>query len=366
MGFGPSPLENLAVTALPESTFWNGKRVLLTGHSGFKGSWLSFWLARLGAKVAGVSLPPVSEPNLFHLARIGELMESRWVDVREESAIARIFEESQPEVVFHLAAQSLVRLGYDDPVGTFTTNVVGTLNILEAARRIPSVKSVVVVTTDKVYLNLEENRPFQESDSLGGRDPYGASKAASEMVVSCYRDSFYRTADIGLAAARAGNVIGGGDWSTDRILPDAVRAWGRGETLLVRNPKATRPWQHVLEPLAAYLRLAEFLWSTPEASADFNFGPDSSANASVEDVVLQARDAFGGGEVQWGAQPDHKYEAHTLSLDNSKARELLGVRPHWDLPGSISRTMSWYRRQLDGEDARKLCEEDLEAFCSLK
>jgi CDP-glucose 4,6-dehydratase len=364
MGLRQSPLENLAVTAFSDSTFWNGKRVLLTGHSGFKGAWLAFWLSRLGAKVTGVSLPPAAEPNLFFLLRLEELVDSRWVDVRDLSKVGAVLREAAPEVVFHLAAQSLVRPGYRDPETTFTTNFNGTLSVLENARQSPTVKSVVIVTTDKVYRNNDSGRLFREEDSLGGRDPYSASKAAAEMLVSCYRNAFYESAGIGLAAARAGNVIGGGDWSEDRILPDAVRAWGNDGTLEVRNPGSTRPWQHVLEPLCGYLSLAERLFHHPAASSDFNFGPDPQDVATVRDVVEIAREAFGRGKIAWGVKRDALHEAGALALDNSKAKEALGIAPVWSLQTAVERTMRWYRHQLEGDDARSLCEQDIEAFLS--
>ncbi len=364
MGLRKGSLENLAVTAFPDPTFWNGKRILLTGHSGFKGAWLAFWLSRLGAKVTGVSLPPAAEPNLFSLLRLEELVDSHWVDVRDLPKVGAVLREAAPDVAFHLAAQSLVRPGYRDPETTFTTNFNGTLGILENARHSPSVKSVVIVTTDKVYRNNDSGLPFREDDSLGGRDPYSASKAAAEMLVSCYRDAFYQPASIGLGAARAGNVIGGGDWSEDRILPDAVRAWGTGATLEVRNPESTRPWQHVLEPLCGYLSLAERLFHDPAASLDFNFGPDPGDDATVRDVVEIARDAFGRGEMAWGVKRDALHEAGELALDNSKAKEALGIAPVWSLQTAVDRTMRWYRHQLEGEDARSLCERDIEAFLS--
>jgi CDP-glucose 4,6-dehydratase len=364
VGFRKGSLENLAVTAFPDSTFWNGKRVLLTGHSGFKGAWFAFWLSRLGAKVTGVSLPPAAEPNLFSLLRLEELVDSRWMDIRDLPKVGAVLSEAAPDVVFHLAAQSLVRPSYRDPETTFTTNFNGTLGILENARQSPTVKCVVIVTTDKVYRNNGSGRPFREDDSMGGRDPYSASKAAAEMLVSCYRNAFYQPAGIGLAAARAGNVIGGGDWSEDRILPDAVGAWGPGATLEVRSPEATRPWQHVLEPLGGYLRLAERLFHDHAASSDFNFGPDPGDNATVRDVVEIARKAFGRGEVAWGVKRDALHEAGVLALDNSKAKDVLGIAPVWNLQTAVERTMRWYRHQLEGDDTRSLCEQDIEAFLS--
>lgn len=349
---------------MPHSAFWQGKKVLLTGHTGFKGAWLAFWLARLGAKLTGLSLPPATSPNLFPLLRLEQMVDSRWIDVRNLPEVGNVFREVEPDVVFHLAAQSLVRPGYKDPTTTFTTNFNGTLSILENARRSPTVKSLVVVTTDKVYRNNDSGYPFSEDDALGGRDPYSASKAAAEMLISCYRNAFYQSAGIGLAAARAGNVIGGGDWSEDRIFPDAVRAWGDGAKLEVRNPEATRPWQHVLEPLYGYLSLAERIFRDPAASADFNFGPDPQDVASVRDVVKIAREAFGRGEVAWGIKRDTLHEAKALALNNSQVRDVLGVAPVWNLQTAVERTMRWYRHHLEGKDARLLCELDLDAFLS--
>jgi CDP-glucose 4,6-dehydratase len=344
------------------SEFYKGKRVFVTGHSGFKGSWLCLMLQRFGAVWSGLSILPETKPNLFELARIQQVGVNSFVDVRDAYAVAKALTDFQPEIVFHLAAQPLVRRSHRDPVETFTTNVAGTVHVLEAARLCFSVKSVVVITTDKVYRNNENGAAFAEEDSLGGHDPYSASKAAAEMVVQSFRQSFYSHLGKGLAAARAGNVIGGGDWSEDRILPDAVRAWGAGETLEVRNPEATRPWQHVLEPLWGYLCLAEAIYQNPNASTDFNFGPDLKDVATVREVVEIAQAVFGRGDIAWGVKRDTLHEAKALALDNSKAKAQLGIRPVWNLQEAVSRTMSWYRRQADGENARALCEQDIEAF----
>lgn len=351
---------------LPRPEFWKGRRVLLTGHSGFKGTWLSLWLARMGAEVTGLSLPPQSSPNLHVLAEIGDFVQEHWCDLREASGVLSVVREAEPEIVIHLAAQALVRPSYLDPAGTFATNVQGTVNVLEAARTVKSVRVVVAVTTDKVYRNDERGQPFKEDDPLGGGDPYSASKAAAEMVISSYRRSFLGPAGVGVAAARAGNVIGGGDWSADRILPDAVRAWGNGKVLRVRNPASTRPWQHVLEPLAGYLKLAEMLVEKPELDEAFNFGPSAGEVATVRDVVMEARKSFNRGEVEWGATQDDFHEARALALDNSRARVILGIRPVWTWAESVRRTMQWYKRLLDGENARALCEEDINAYCLRK
>ena len=336
----------------------------MTGHSGFKGSWLCLLLERLGAQVAGCSLPPETTPNLFSLARIDTIVDGRWTDIRDFDGVSKALLSFGPDIVLHLAAQPLVRRGHRAPRETFETNVMGTLNVLEAARACDSVRAVVAVTTDKVYRNGEDGRAFKETDALGGHDPYSASKAGAEMLAAAYRYSFFAKEGKALACARAGNVIGGGDWSEDRILPDAIRAWAESRTLEVRSPGSTRPWQHVIEPLCGYLCLAEAIFANPFAASDFNFGPEQEDVASVREVVNIAREAFGRGEIAWGVKRDALHEAKTLALDNTKAKENLGIFPVWGLQTAVERTMRWYRRQLDGEDARALCEEDIAAFFS--
>jgi CDP-glucose 4,6-dehydratase len=316
----------------------------------------------MGAIVSGVSLQPATSPNLFSLLGLESSVENNWLDIRNEESVRGVFERFQPEVVLHLAAQALVRPSYSAPMETFSTNIIGTLHVLEAARKTASVRSVVAVTTDKVYQNHEKGLAFEESDPLGGHDPYSASKAGAEMVISSYRKSFFQAAGIGLASARAGNVIGGGDWSVDRILPDAVRAWSTSQPLVVRNPRATRPWQHVLEPLAGYLCLAEHIFARPESAQDFNFGPDVSDVATVKEVVTQAQKSFGGGDIEWGSVPDGLHEAQALTLDNTKAKGMLGIHPVWNLETAVARTMSWYRLQISGHSVVDLCEEDLQDY----
>ena len=341
---------------------FSGKKVLVTGHSGFKGSWLCLLLDRLGAQIAGCSLPPETTPNLFSLARIGTIVDSRWTDIRDFDGVSKALRSFTPDIVLHLAAQPLVRRGHRQPRETFETNMMGTVNVLEAARACDSVRAVVAVTTDKVYRNGEDGRAFKETDALGGHDPYSASKAGAEMVAAAYRHSFFGKQGKALSSARAGNVIGGGDWSEDRILPDAVRAWAESGTLEVRSPDSTRPWQHVIEPLCGYLCLAEAILADPSAASDFNFGPEKENVATVREVVNLARETFGRGDIAWGVKRDALHEAATLALDNTKAKEALGVFPSWGLQTAVRRTMNWYRRQLDGEDGRALCEEDIEAF----
>ncbi|WP_105404087.1 CDP-glucose 4,6-dehydratase [Neorhizobium sp. T7_12] len=356
-------MENLAVTggARPDRGFWAGKRVVLTGHTGFKGAWLSIWLGRLGAEVTGIALPPETQPSLFALAR-PDLKEGHFQDIRDAARLAELVRSASPEIVMHLGAQALVRPSYQDPLGTFATNVLGTANLLEAVRSVPSTRVIVAITTDKVYRNLEHAFPYRETDHLGGHDPYSASKAASEIVIASYRDSFLREKGVAVASARAGNVIGGGDWSADRLLPDAVRAWQSGNTLSVRRPEAKRPWQHVLEPLSAYLVLAERLWSDPAIGDAFNFGPISHEAAPVRQVIEIARTSFGRGEVQYGDGTEGPHEAGWLALETAKARHMLDIEPRWSLAEAVDRTMKWYRAQNDDADARALCEAEIAEY----
>lgn len=342
--------------------FWAGKRVLVTGHTGFKGAWLVLWLQQLGAQVTGLSLPPDTTPSLFHLARIDKLCDSRIADIRNAKDTASVIAAARPEIVFHLAAQALVRASYASPLDTFAINVQGTAQVLNALRGIDSVRAVVAITTDKVYENHGAGYPFRESDPLGGHDPYSASKAAAELVIACYRDAFLAAQGVAVASVRAGNVIGGGDWAKDRLLPDAVRAWGADTPLSIRNPDSIRPWQHVLEPLAGYLRLAERLWQEPALAGAYNLGPDTHTSASVRDVVTLARQTYGRGDVEWGQVNKGPHEAAALTLEIAKARNVLGIQPRWPLAESVRRTMTWYKRQGMGEDAAALCRCDIADF----
>jgi len=348
--------------AKSNSEFWQGKRVLLTGHTGFKGSWLALWLHKMGAEVTGISLPPNTEPSLFKLAAIDTLCDSHFTDIRDHESMAMRIKQSRPEIVFHLAAQPLVRASYRDPVDTYSTNVMGTVHVLEALRELDCARVAVMVTTDKVYRNNEWPWPYREDDALGGHDPYSASKAASEMVISSYRDAFLKQQGVAVASARAGNVIGGGDWSEDRLIPDAVRAWETGRVLDIRRPDAVRPWQHVLEPLAGYLALAEKLWAQPELAGAFNFGPSTGEAATVKEVVEIARKTFGGGDVRYGACEAGPHETGWLALEVAKSRQLLGVESQWSLSESIEHTMPWYRSQNEGAEARALCEAQISAY----
>ena len=352
----------MAVTVAPQADFWRGKSVLVTGHSGFKGSWLTLALHRSGAKVTGISLPPLTAPSLFTEAKIAELCRNHFFDIRDAAGVANLIRAARPEIVFHLAAQPLVRESYRDPLNTFETNVMGTAHVLDALRGLASVRVAVMVTTDKVYREAEVPGALREDDPLGGHDPYSASKAAAEMVIECYRQSYLSEQPVALASARAGNVIGGGNWSEDRLIPDAVRAWECGKPLQVRRPDAVRPWQHVLEPLSGYLVLAQRLWEQPSLAGAYNFGPEIDEAAKVRDLVELARAAYGEGVIDYGDGSEGPYESGWLVLDSRKAEMLLGLSPRWTLQEAVKRTMAWYRALRDGADARALCLADISDF----
>lgn len=346
----------------PDTSFWRGKRVLLTGHTGFKGAWLALWLQRMGAHVTGLALPPCTTPSLYDLAQVGQGMQSHVCDVRDAAAVAAVVQAAQPEVVLHLAAQALVRPSYAAPLDTFATNTMGTAHVLDALCKLPSVRVAVVVTTDKVYRNREWAYPYREDDALGGHDPYSASKAAAELVTASYRDAFLAAQGVAVATARAGNVIGGGDWSQDRLVPDAVRAWAAGDVLRIRNPHATRPWQHVLEPLAAYLHLAQALWLQPGLAGPYNFGPLPHEAATVKNIIQIALHRSIQGKVSYENNSNQPHEAGWLALETAHARQALGVQPCWPLATTVRRTMDWYAAQQQGADARDLCHADIDQY----
>lgn len=350
------------VSINPNPHFWHNKRVLLTGHTGFKGGWLALCLKHLGAEVTGIGLAPNTQPNLYTLAGIDQVTHSHIQDIRDAAATAAIIAQADPEIVFHLAAQPLVRTSYRDPLDTISTNVLGIAHVLDALRPLTHLRVLVAITTDKVYQNLEHGLPYREDDHLGGHDPYSASKAAAEIMVASYRDSYLAAQGVAVATTRAGNVIGGGDWSADRLIPDAVRAWVQGEVLQIRRPNAVRPWQHVLEPLCGYLCLAERLWTDPALAGAYNFGPLTHEAATVREVITKGQTVFGRGDIAWGEGNEGPHEAGWLTLEIAKARNILGVTPRWHLDASIHHTLDWYRRQAAGEAARDLCEKDLATF----
>lgn len=354
-------MEDLEVV-LPSRQFWHGKRVLITGNSGFKGSWLSLWLNELGADIHGLSLSPDQRPNLYSLAKVGKISKTRFVDIRHADQVRKTVKKIKPQIIFHLAAQPIVRVGYSQAKETWDTNLTGTIHLLEAARNVPSLKVIVVVTSDKVYRNHEKGASFVESDPLGGSDPYSASKAAADLATASYHQVFFQKMGVGVATARAGNVIGGGDWARDRIIPDAIRAWRKGKTLLVRNPASIRPWQHVLDSLGGYLILAEKLWKNPRFSGAYNFGPDSSDRKTVRELIQQARGFSKQRRVVWGSPRRGPAEARVLALNNFKAKKQLGFYPVWGFRQAVGRTFDWYASQSKREDAKSLCIKDIQDY----
>ena len=351
MEFGRRAVAGLGLKGM--TGFWRDRPVFVTGHTGFKGGWLTALLHRLGAVTTGYALAPEPGPSLFEAARIGELGSSVIADVRDGERLAAEMARAQPEVVLHLAAQALVRRARAEPDETFETNVMGTVRLLEAVRRTPSVKAVVVVTSDKVYDNHEWPWAYRETDALGGKEPYGASKAACEIVVQAWRHSYFGEGPY-LATARAGNVIGGGDWSEDRLIPDAMRAFMTKQPLVIRNPAAVRPWQHVLEPLAGYLRLAEVMMAddTLPGDAAFNFGPEGRDARSVAWIADAVAARWGEG-AGWTQDPaSQPYEARLLEVDSARARAVLGWTPRWGLEQGLDRTVAWYKAVAEGQDAR--------------
>lgn len=351
MELRPREVEDMVIT----SSFWLGRRVFVTGHTGFKGSWLALMLSRLNARATGYALEPPTRPSLFALSKASDHIEDLRGDVRDLDSVTRAMRAAAPEIVIHMAAQPLVRDSYADPIGTYAANVMGTAHVLEAARRVESVRLVLVVTTDKCYENRDWVWGYRETDALGGHDPYSSSKACAELVAAAYRDSFCRAKGVHILSARAGNVIGGGDFAADRILPDAYRAFVSGRTLKVRNPKAVRPWQHALEPLSGYLALIEkALTPAPGAGESldgaFNFGPGSESERSVEELLTHFISAW-GAPARWERDgDDHPHEARLLRLDAAKARELLQWTPLLDFRGATQWTAQWYRAFAGGAD----------------
>jgi CDP-glucose 4,6-dehydratase len=352
-----------AQTVQTDPAFWNGKRVLLTGHTGFKGSWLSLWLQSMGAVVRGVALAPPTEPALFDVARVAEGMDHRIADIRDFRALSQQFLDFQPEIVIHMAAQPLVRLSYQQPVETYATNVMGTVHVLEAARQARSVRAIVNITTDKCYENREWVWGYREDEPMGGHDPYSSSKGCAELVSSAYRKSFLQCAGIAMATARAGNVIGGGDWAADRLVPDVLRALEHRQSVTIRNPHAIRPWQHVLEPLSGYLLLAQRLFEHGQVVAEgWNFGPRDEDAKPVQWIVERLCLDWDSG-ASWTLQPgEHPHEAQFLKLDISKARQRLQWAPRWSLQTALTRIIDWHRAWLSGHDMRGFCLDQISRY----
>jgi CDP-glucose 4,6-dehydratase len=345
--------------------YYKGRRVLVTGHTGFKGSWLVHWLKMLGAQVCGIALAPDTAPSIFELIHGADGMQSHEADIADLATIQRIVRDFQPEIIFHLAAQSLVRRSYDAPLQTFATNVMGTAHLMEAARTTASLRALVVVTSDKVYRNRETGKPFTENDPLGGDDPYSASKACAEIATESWRASFFRGPGAAhVASARAGNVFGGGDWCADRLLPDIARAIAAGTPIVLRNPTAVRPWQYVLEPLCGYLMLGVRLGRGDDGFADsWNFGPLHDGTLSVADFAGQVVRAWGRGSIVLRPDPNAPKEAHTLRLDSSKSVERLGWKPVLPLGDAIAWSVDWYRAVLsDPSQAQGLCTAQIRQF----
>lgn len=347
---------------IPESLkIYQGKKVLITGDTGFKGAWLAYWLHQLGANVWGIGLEE-EKTRLFYTINLAEKIKHHDIDIRELEPLQKVFDELQPEFVFHLAAQALVRPSYDDPKTTFDTNVGGSLNILECIRKSNSIKSVIYVTTDKCYKNKEWIWGYRENDELGGHDPYSASKAAAEILFNSYLSSFFYKKDIGISSVRAGNVIGGGDWSEDRIIPDCIKALKDNQAIPVRNKVATRPWQHVLDPLYGYMLLGAKQYTDKELSGNWNFGPDSSSNKRVEELVEEVVSAWGSGEIKDASDLNAVHEAGLLQLNCDKAKSTLGWNPIWNFNQSVEHTVNWYKQATDNDSIESVTMEQIKIF----
>lgn len=343
---------------------FRGRRVLVTGDTGFKGSWLCLWLHQLGAHVRGYALSPEREEDHFNLLRLENHIDHITGDIRDFASVNSVFDHFQPEILFHLAAQPLVRFSYAEPKMTFDTNVAGSVNILEATRQCESLRAIVYVTSDKCYRNHEWIWGYRENDEMGGHDPYSASKAAAELVFSSYQDSFFQARpNFGAATVRAGNVIGGGDWAKDRIVPDAIRALQSGAPINIRNPNSTRPWQHVLEPLSGYLLTAANLVNEPKRfSGAWNFGPDSQSIRTVGDLAQMIVAGWGGGQIEIAQQSNAPHEARLLHLNCDKAHQLMSWHPKWDAERAIIETVNWYRDVYEGGDVMEISSKQILAY----
>jgi len=356
-------MENMEINSML-SNFYSGKTVLITGDTGFKGSWLAFWLSILGAKVIGYALPPLHKNDHFNLLKLDRTITHIDANIMDLAKLKKVFHQFKPDIVFHLAAQALVRFSYDEPKLTFDTNIGGSVNVLEAIRTAESVQSVVYITSDKAYKNKEWTWGYRENDELGGHDPYSASKAAAEVVFSSYFDSFFSARkDIGLSTVRAGNVIGGADWALDRIVPDCIKALSENKPVIIRNPVATRPWQHVLEPLSGYLLLAAKLYFEPKKySGAWNFGSDIKSIKTVKTLAEKVIEMYGKGEIELQNKVDSNHEATILHLNCDKANTKLDWYPTWNFDKTIERTVNWYKNFLEGKDPVDLTMSDINKF----
>ncbi len=358
-----STLEN--VVKAVDTKFWKNKRVFVTGHTGFKGSWLSLWLNDLGAEVKGYALAPETTPSLFDIASVADVVDSEVGDIRDLNQLKNSMTSFNPDILIHMAAQPLVRLSYKEPVETYDTNVMGTVKVLEAARSCPNLKAIVSVTTDKCYENKEWVWGYREDEPMGGFDPYSSSKGCAELVTSAYRRSFMQEKGVGLASARAGNVIGGGDWSADRLIPDILHAFEKGDDVVIRNPKSTRPWQHVLEPLSGYLVLAQKLYDNPQAYAEgWNFGPHDDDAKPVDWILNHMVTKWGSGADWKLDEGDHPHEAGYLKLDISKAKSRLQWQPTWHLEDTLERIVQWHQAWLNQENMQAVCLNEIQDYMS--
>jgi len=345
-----------------DQNFWQGKRVFLTGHTGFKGSWLSLWLSSLGAEVKGYALNPPTAPSLFNEARVSSIIDSQIGDIREQDTLHESMTKFNPDILIHMAAQPLVRYSYDEPIETYEVNVIGTAKVLEVARSCPNVKSIVNITTDKCYENDGRSEGYKEEDAMGGYDPYSSSKGCAELVTSSYRRSFLQEQGVGLASVRAGNVIGGGDWADDRLIPDILRSFEKNEPVIIRNPKATRPWQHVLEPLSGYLVLAQKMYRDQNKYAEgWNFGPNEQDVKSVDWILnkMIAKWPNSSWELDSSSNP---HEANFLQLDISKAESKLGWKPIWELSHTLEKIIDWHQAWINKEDMQTVCLSEIKAY----
>lgn len=357
---------------LVNDSFWKNKRVLITGHTGFKGSWLSLWLQKLQAEVVGFALSPSTNPSMFEIAEVAQGMTSIAGDIRNFDHVLSVIKEYKPEIIFHLAAQSLVRRSYKNPLETYSTNVMGTAHVFEAARLTQGVRVIINVTSDKCYENREWDWGYRENDALGGFDPYSNSKGCSELITSAYRNSFfnpkdYKTHGVNLASVRAGNVIGGGDWSEDRLISDIMRAWFTGDTLVVRSPEAIRPWQHVLEPLTGYMILAQNLWGRgPQFADSWNFGSDDDDCRPVSWIVKKTAELW-GDETSWKISDNPSlHETNVLKLDCMKAKTRLNWRPKWNLETALAKTVNWFKSYKNSQDMKLETLQQIEDYTLLK